>query len=60
LLNDASLRERLGRAGIGTAADYSWPKRIDALERFLNEVATPRRIAPSTDVVPEPRRASAR
>ncbi len=60
LLNDASLRERVGQAGIGTAADYSWPKRIDALERFLNEVATPRRIAPSTDVVPEPRRASAR
>jgi GT2 family glycosyltransferase/glycosyltransferase involved in cell wall biosynthesis len=60
LLNDASLRERVGRAGIGTAADYSWPQRIDALERFLHEVATPRRIAPSTDVVPEPRRASAR
>ena len=53
LLHDPALRERVGRAGIETAADYSWPKRIDALERFLKEVAAPRRIAPSTDVVPE-------
>jgi GT2 family glycosyltransferase/glycosyltransferase involved in cell wall biosynthesis len=59
LLQDALLRQGLGRAGIETAADYSWAKRLDALERFLNEVATPRRIAPSTNVVPEPRRASA-
>ena len=60
MLDDASLRERLGRAGIETAADYSWHKRIDALERFLNEVAAPRRIAPSTNIVPEPRSATAR
>jgi GT2 family glycosyltransferase len=42
LLGDPELRERLGRAGIETAADYAWERRIDALERFLAEVATPR------------------
>jgi GT2 family glycosyltransferase len=60
LLEDPALRERLGAAGIETAADYAWERRIDALERFLVDVATPRRIAPSTDVVPEPRPAPAR
>jgi GT2 family glycosyltransferase len=53
LLDDPQLRRRLGAAGIATAADYSWPRRIDALERFMSEVAAPRQIAPSTDVVPE-------
>jgi len=52
LLEDPALRERLGTAGIATAADYAWPRRIDALERFLTDIATPRRIEPSTDVVP--------
>ncbi|MGO9752691.1 MAG: glycosyltransferase [Solirubrobacteraceae bacterium] len=52
LLDDPQLRRRLGEAGIATAADYSWRCRIDALERFLTEVAAPRRIAPSTEVVP--------
>jgi glycosyltransferase involved in cell wall biosynthesis len=60
LLEDPPLRQRLGAAGIETAADYAWSRRIDALERFLIEVATPRRIEPSTDVVPEPRRAPVR
>jgi glycosyltransferase involved in cell wall biosynthesis len=59
LLEDPELRERLGAAGMKCAADYAWPLRIDALERFLVEVATPHRITPSTDVVPEPRRAQA-
>jgi GT2 family glycosyltransferase len=59
LLGDAELRERLGREGIATAADYAWERRIDALERFLSEVAQPRRIEASTDVVPEARRAPA-
>lgn len=27
------LRERLGRAGIETATDYAWARRIDALEQ---------------------------
>jgi GT2 family glycosyltransferase len=59
LLDDASLRQRLGHAGIETSAEYAWRKRIDALERFLNEIATPRQVAPSTHVVPELRRAPA-
>jgi GT2 family glycosyltransferase len=57
LLQDPALRRRLGAAGIETAADYEWASRIDALERFLTEIATPRRIAPSSDAVPELRRA---
>jgi len=39
------LRERLGSAGIQTARDYSWERRIDALEAFLEEVARPTRVA---------------
>jgi len=42
LLGDPALCERLGRAGIETAAEYAWERRIDALERFLDDVATPR------------------
>jgi glycosyltransferase involved in cell wall biosynthesis len=44
LLADPALCERLGRAGIETAADYAWERRIDTLERFLVDVATPRRV----------------
>jgi GT2 family glycosyltransferase/glycosyltransferase involved in cell wall biosynthesis len=44
LLADPVLCERLGRAGIQTATDYAWERRIDALERFLVDVATPRRV----------------
>jgi GT2 family glycosyltransferase len=44
LLGDPELRERLGRAGIETARDYTWELRIDALEGFLERVATPRRV----------------
>jgi glycosyltransferase involved in cell wall biosynthesis len=53
LLADSALRERLGAAGRASAADYAWERRIDALESFLEGVARPRRIAPSTSVVPE-------
>jgi GT2 family glycosyltransferase/glycosyltransferase involved in cell wall biosynthesis len=60
LLEDPALRERLGQEGMETATEYAWQRRIDALERFLVDVATPRRIEPSTDAVPEIRRASAR
>jgi GT2 family glycosyltransferase/glycosyltransferase involved in cell wall biosynthesis len=60
LLADLALRGRLGRAGIQTAEDYSWERRIDTLERFLADVAKPRRIAPSTDAVPEAWRIRAR
>ena len=42
LLEDPQLRRRLGDAGIETAQDYTWERRIDALERFLEEVARPR------------------
>jgi len=55
LLEDPELRERLGAAGIQCAADYAWERRIDALEQFLLDVAAPRQITPSTDVVPEGR-----
>ena len=52
LLADPRLRERLGRAGIETAAGYAWERRIDALEGFLREVAAPRRVKLDGDVVP--------
>lgn len=47
LLGDAKLRERLGRAGIETAQEYAWERRLDALERFLEDVATPRPLRPA-------------
>jgi GT2 family glycosyltransferase len=55
LLTDVSLRERLGQAGIATAADYSWNIRLDSLEQFLAEIAEPRTIAASTAAVPQRR-----
>jgi GT2 family glycosyltransferase/glycosyltransferase involved in cell wall biosynthesis len=56
LLGDNDLRERVGGAGIETAAEYAWERRIDALEAFLKELARPRRTVASTEVVPEARR----
>jgi GT2 family glycosyltransferase len=56
LLASPTLRSRLSQAGLDTARGYAWGPRIDALERFLFEIARPRRIAYSTDAVPEPRR----
>ncbi len=38
LLADPALRERLGRAGIETAADYAWERRIDELEAFYESI----------------------
>jgi glycosyltransferase involved in cell wall biosynthesis len=58
VLSDPELRRRLGAAGIETAREYAWPKRIDALEAFLERVAEPRRVAPSSDAVPELRRSA--
>jgi GT2 family glycosyltransferase len=52
LLRDEPLRNRLGAKGSETAQEYSWPRRIDALERFFTQIATPRTIELSTDVVP--------
>lgn len=45
LLGDPELRARLGRAGIETAKEYAWERRIDALEAFLEGVAAPRRVS---------------
>jgi glycosyltransferase involved in cell wall biosynthesis len=41
LLGDPALRERLGRAGMETAQEYAWERRIDELEGFLGRVADP-------------------
>lgn len=41
LLGDPGLRERLGRAGIATAAEYAWERRIDQLESVLEGLAGP-------------------
>jgi glycosyltransferase involved in cell wall biosynthesis len=53
VLVDRPLRERLGRAGEQTARDYTWERRIDALEAFLDGVARPRRVDLESGVVPE-------
>jgi GT2 family glycosyltransferase/glycosyltransferase involved in cell wall biosynthesis len=52
LLGDGELRARMGEAGIETAAEYAWERRIDALEGFLEEVARPRETVVSSEVVP--------
>jgi GT2 family glycosyltransferase len=52
LLSDAELREQVGRAGVETAKQYAWERRIDALEAFLEEVARPRETVVSSEVVP--------
>jgi glycosyltransferase involved in cell wall biosynthesis len=63
LLTDASLRERLGNAGMQTAKEFAWERRIDALERFLEGVSEPRRMAldgfatPASDSDPSSRAA---
>ena len=51
LLADPELRARLGRAGIETAAEFAWERRIDALEAFLEGVAQPSKL----ELVEEPR-----
>jgi GT2 family glycosyltransferase/glycosyltransferase involved in cell wall biosynthesis len=53
LLGDPELRARLGRAGIETAADYAWERRIDALEGFFERVALSRRMALAGEVLTE-------
>jgi GT2 family glycosyltransferase/glycosyltransferase involved in cell wall biosynthesis len=49
LLADPELRARLGRAGIETAAEFAWERRIDALEAFLEGIAQPRRLELGAD-----------
>jgi GT2 family glycosyltransferase len=53
LLRDPVLRARLGQAGIATAADYAWERRIDALEEFFERVARSRCMARAGEVLPE-------
>jgi GT2 family glycosyltransferase/glycosyltransferase involved in cell wall biosynthesis len=53
LLGDPELRARLGRAGIETAADYAWERRIDALEGFFTRVARSRSMARGGEVMTE-------
>jgi len=50
LLADPALRERLGRAGIETAQESAWERRIDALEDFYERVAGARRMAVAGEV----------
>ncbi len=38
LLTDPELRERLGEAGMRTAQEYAWERRVDELEGFLRGV----------------------
>ncbi|HEX3517725.1 MAG TPA: glycosyltransferase [Solirubrobacteraceae bacterium] len=45
LLADPELRKRLGKAGIETAQEYAWERRIDALEAFFERVAAARTLA---------------
>ena len=56
VLSDPHLRRRLGEAGLATAAAHDWPSRIDALERFLSEIAQRPHSERSTDAAPSPRR----
>jgi GT2 family glycosyltransferase/glycosyltransferase involved in cell wall biosynthesis len=49
ILGDAELRSRLIAAGLETAADYAWERRIDKLESFFSEVAA---TAPRRSVAP--------
>jgi GT2 family glycosyltransferase/glycosyltransferase involved in cell wall biosynthesis len=58
LFSDPELRARLSAAGLETARRYAWPAQIERLEAGLEEIARPRRIAASTDAVPELRRSA--
>jgi GT2 family glycosyltransferase/glycosyltransferase involved in cell wall biosynthesis len=52
LLDDPALRAGLGSAGIETAQEYAWEKRIDALERFFERVAQAGRMAVAGELAP--------
>jgi glycosyltransferase involved in cell wall biosynthesis len=53
LLDDPDLRDRLGTAGLQTAQEYAWGRRIDALEAFFERVAASRRMALGGELAPE-------
>jgi glycosyltransferase involved in cell wall biosynthesis len=52
LLAHPELRASLGAAGIETASDYAWERRIDALEAFFQRVAGSGRMATKGDLAP--------
>jgi GT2 family glycosyltransferase/glycosyltransferase involved in cell wall biosynthesis len=52
VLRDPELAARLGRAGIETAQEYAWERRIDALEGFFERVAASRQMALAGEVAP--------
>ena len=52
LLDDRELRATLGRAGIETAQEYAWERRIDALESFFRRVAKSGRMAVAGELAP--------
>jgi glycosyltransferase involved in cell wall biosynthesis len=51
LLAEPELRARIGRAGIETAADYAWERRIDALEELFARIARSRQLARAGEVL---------
>jgi len=55
VLDDPALRSRLVAAGLETAQDYAWDRRIDQLEGFLSRVAGDD--SPAVDTTPLTRRA---
>jgi GT2 family glycosyltransferase/glycosyltransferase involved in cell wall biosynthesis len=59
LLVDPELRAELGHAGLRTAQDYAWERRIDALEEFFERVAASRRMAVAGEL-PLPLKAASR
>jgi GT2 family glycosyltransferase len=58
LLEDPGLREQLGNAGLETAREYDWERRIDALESFYRRLADSRRMAVKGEVLAEQAKAS--
>jgi GT2 family glycosyltransferase len=58
VLSDPELRERLGSAGLQTAAEYAWEKRIDAVEGFFERVASAGRSSSTAEPVADTQRAA--
>jgi GT2 family glycosyltransferase/glycosyltransferase involved in cell wall biosynthesis len=52
LLGDRELREQLGSAGMQTAQEYAWERRIDALEEFFQRVVAAGRMAVAGELAP--------
>jgi GT2 family glycosyltransferase/glycosyltransferase involved in cell wall biosynthesis len=52
LLAGPQLRAQLGRAGIETAQEYAWERRIDALEAFYGRVAAAGTMAVAGELAP--------